>query len=159
MRVILLDIDGVLCTSRSHLCLGKTGYMLDWDPVGCGFIREACKTTGAKLVISSTWRKDHNLVDLFPRLKEFGLWEHLYCDPGESDDWRTAILSSGRHYEISLWLNEHPVESFAIIDDNDVFHGQLKEKLVLTDFEDGISSKNYRDLMNLFGVKIGRILG
>jgi hypothetical protein len=59
MKIIFLDIDGVLCTSRSHLSKhGRGGLMDAWDDVGALAIKRACEFgTNVKIVISSTWRK------------------------------------------------------------------------------------------------------
>ena len=58
MKIIFLDIDGVLCTSRSHLAKHGKGIMDEWDDVGALAIYRACKFgENVKIVVSSTWRK------------------------------------------------------------------------------------------------------
>jgi len=59
MKVIFLDIDGVLCTMRSHFAYaeGKGGLMHDWDVISCLLLRRLCEKHNLKLIISSSWRQ------------------------------------------------------------------------------------------------------
>jgi hypothetical protein len=155
-KIVFLDLDGVLCTSRSHAAHGTGKTMLEWDRTGVALIKKICKLTGAKIVISSTWRHLIHHKDLFPALKRHGLWDLLYSEPILTEDWRTPNLHEGRGAEIMNWLSKHLQfgEKFVIIDDVNVFSEfpGLEQNLVLTNFDDGIL---YRDYFNALKILNG----
>ncbi len=149
MKVIFLDIDGVLCTLRSHLAYhGVGGCWWDWDPVGCEVIKRCCKA-GVKLVISSTWRLNcpspmDDSSDLGLLLGKHGLREFIYM-PG----WRTPTdWKAKRGGEIQQWLDAHPdVTDYRILDDDsDMLDSQMLN-FIKTDGLDGIPSLKMIDLM------------
>lgn len=115
MKVIFLDIDGVLNSQRTCLAMGgipsgmKKNAVKFLDPLAISMIRETCKLADAKIVLSSTWRKCRDFKEY---AKEFNL---PIID-------RTASHSnkgSLRGYEIEDWLENHvEVTHYAIIDDD-----------------------------------------
>lgn len=62
MKVIFLDIDGVLCSYRSSIAYGGFPICLDknhikkFDHVAVNLIKKLCHETKSKIIISSTWR-------------------------------------------------------------------------------------------------------
>jgi hypothetical protein len=105
MKVIFLDIDGVLnCKTTPNP--RKLPYIV--DPPLLERFKRVVATTGARVVLSSTWRYDpaglfsaqHRgipFLDAIPDLPE-----------------------QPRRDEIRAWLAEHPeVERFAVLDDED----------------------------------------
>lgn len=153
MQIVFLDLDGVLCTSRSHAAHGKGKMMLEWDKTGAALIRKICKLTEAKIVISSTWRHDVHHKDLFPALKKHKLWDFLYSDPMTTENWRTPNLKEGRGAEIMNWLGENSGigQKFVIVDDSDVFHKfpGLTQNFVQTDFDDGLLYRHYLEILKI----------
>ncbi len=146
MKIIFLDIDGVLCTRRSHLAYGKEGGIWhEWDPLACHAINRACQK-GVQIVISSTWRKFTD--DLMPQLIKHDLMKYL-----RQPNWHTPIGSSAtsRGMEISLYLEEdsnQDIEDYLILDDDiDMLEHQMK-KFVQCDGEDGMTSDNIKRLLN-----------
>jgi hypothetical protein len=117
MKIIFLDIDGVLNTTK---LIKKFGFDFI-DDILVAIVARVVRETNAKIVLSSTWRiqeKDKNIVvqslaqhnlelhDSTPVIKRSGAWE--------SGGWVR------RSEEIQAWLNENPhVQKFAIIDDFD----------------------------------------
>lgn len=147
MRIIFLDIDGVLCTRRSHLAYGKEGGIWhEWDPLGCHVLHRAC-TYDAWIVVSSTWRKPMHQDDLFEMLKKHSLFGYVYFP-----DWSTPVLDGPRGAEIAAWLAKHPeVTDYRILDDDhDMLDSQTK-KCIFTDPEDGMTSDNIKKLLNWAG--------
>jgi hypothetical protein len=66
MKVIFLDIDGVLDSYRSCLAYGNyphsnTVYEL-FDDVAVSLLRNFCKDNDIKLVLSSCWRRFDGLT-------------------------------------------------------------------------------------------------
>jgi hypothetical protein len=140
MKVIFLDIDGVLNSGDNMRALhrlkvnhgiGETrdqhGQLFDDRCVN--FLDCIIRETGAKLVISSTWRRagldkmksmwnDRGLpgevIDITPTTQDPEICER-YFQPG-----------ADRGYEIQEWLENHPeVEQYVILDDDsDMLHHQ-----------------------------------
>jgi len=130
MRIIFLDIDGVLASFDylriiSHLKEknpDKYGYAFDLRCVkNLQWILNECPDV--KIVISSSWKfmKLHNLLDMW-KIREL---------PGEIIDVTPDLLhtpiETSRGMEIDEWLSKHPeVERYVIIDDDsDMLESQL----------------------------------
>lgn len=159
MRVIFLDIDGVLNSEayartleEKHRQLGHTSEV----PCGCfklfshidrdavSRLNRLVAETSAKIVVISTWRKKFGVPELQALLVDHGLvGEVIATTP---DGYRTPELRQGlapdarifRGHEIDFWLQQHPeVDGFVILDDDSdmVMHGN---RLVQTDCEEGL---------------------
>ena len=118
MKILFLDIDGVLNSTRT--CVAFGGYPMElkhiaaFDQVAIRLIQRLCDSAGVQVVLSSAWRLHCDFKDVGAAL---GL---PIID-------RTPSLSGNRGSEIARWLSEHPeVEQYAIIDDDgDMLDGQL----------------------------------
>jgi hypothetical protein len=154
VKIIFLDIDGVLnkvdtpgvpYTEPDELLL------IPIDATCMARLNRLVVETGAKIVISSSWRKFTRWEDLWPALATYGLVAEivgetpdLINDPVWLDRHRTRdgapfmyeMLERGM--EIWEWLKDHPeVTEFVILDDcSDMW--RLKGNLVLTDPIDGL---------------------
>jgi hypothetical protein len=104
MRVIFLDIDGVLNCSRTSN-LRKFPYVV--DSALLARLLSLRRRTDAEVILSSTWRYDP--VGLLAA-KHFGIpFSDVIPDlPGEP-----------RKKEIVTWLAAHDVERYVVIDDED----------------------------------------
>lgn len=143
MKIIFLDIDGVLCTTRSHAAHLESGLMQHLDPIGCKMLDKICQKTGAKIVISSTWRHHHDRGSMLCILQNAG-----FALPDFHKDWKTpAKMSATRGEEIKLWLLDHPeVTQYAILDDNSDMLTEQMPFLVLTPTHDGILWQHAEEL-------------
>lgn len=59
MTVIFLDIDGVLCTPlsvRLNWLFRRPMERPFFDPIALGLLRRLVRRTGARVVLSSSWR-------------------------------------------------------------------------------------------------------
>jgi len=109
MKVIFLDVDGVLNTIRSVGIFGS-GYLCEKSIM---LIRHIVDQTDAKIVLSSTWRKyPESKEQLDQALKNHELFIYDFT-PIISLDFPTP-----RNEEIKLWLEANPVNNFAILDDD-----------------------------------------
>ncbi len=148
-KVIFLDIDGVLCTRRSHLAYGKEGGIwYEWDTLAVEVIRKMAKK-GVIFVLSSTWRKPPHVEDFWKQWTKYGLEEHYLWER----DWMTPIGQGVRGEEIKDWLNRHPeVTDYKIVDDNNDMLEEQMSHCIFTDAEDGMTSDNIKKLLNWSGV-------
>jgi hypothetical protein len=105
MKVIFLDIDGVLNCKKTPNPR-KLPYIV--DPVLLARFTRLVESTGAKVVLSSTWRYDP--AGLFSA-KHWGI---------PFIDITPDMPHVPRCKEILGWLEKHPdVSRFAVIDDED----------------------------------------
>ena len=125
MKVIFLDIDGVLNSDEYVDRVKKTdiqGIERDIDIEKVKLLKRAIDETGAKVVLSSTWRYTKNASYLKGLLANYGI---------RVDS--TPYIQDKRGLEIKKWLSENQgVEDFLIIDDEifDSFDEELMKKLV-----------------------------
>jgi hypothetical protein len=115
MKVLFLDIDGVLNTPKM---LGRFG--MDFvDHILVALVARIVEETDCKIVLSSTWRIDEKDRMLAVReLAEHGL--EIHSDTPvitRSGGWESGGWVK-RHEEIRYWLDQNPVERFAILDDD-----------------------------------------
>lgn len=125
MKVIFLDIDGVLNSDEYVEKVKKSdiqGIERDIDIEKVKLLKRAIDETGAKVVLSSTWRYTKNARYLKELLANYGI---------RVDS--TPYIQDKRGLEIKKWLSENQgVEDFLIIDDEifDSFDEGLMKKLV-----------------------------
>jgi len=143
MKVLFLDIDGVLNSVRTCVAFGgypmKLEHIAAFDLVAIRLLHRLCDSAGVVVVLSSAWRLSHPFKEVGDAL---GL---PIID-------RTPSLPGPRGAEIAAWLAEHPeVETWAIVDDDaDMLDGQLP-RFVHTNGEDGMAWKDYAKLCEIFG--------
>lgn len=113
MKVIFLDIDGVLNSSKT--VDGNFGYP-ELDPRNIAVLQEIVSKTDAVLVLISSWKVDwlneegtasRSQEMIRYQLNQFGLdiYDH------------TADMTYNRGEGIINWLNVHEAESWCVLDD------------------------------------------
>ena len=125
MKVIFLDIDGVL-NSDEYLDKVKNsdiqGIERDIDVGKVKLLKRAIDETGARVVLSSSWRYTRNARYLKELLANYEIRVNS-----------TPYIQDIRGLEIKKWLSENQgVEDFIILDDEifDSFDEELIKKLV-----------------------------
>lgn len=143
MKIIFLDIDGVLCTIRAHIAQRQRGWMqaLDREAVGLlNRLHEAKSDVPVRYVLSSTWRlfRDREWMEQY--LKSYGWTGEFH------DHWSTTQDPNGhRGTEVAIWLKHHPeVTSWVAIDDDRDFHENQMAHLANTDGYDGLRWLDFR---------------
>ncbi len=165
LKILFLDIDGVLCTLRSHFAYGdKGGLMSAWDITCCQMIRRLCKKYNYKIVISSTWRNSTGRIKVLDYyLAMYGLIDYCYKYPDMvtgaerlklEDEWKTPnserIPGKTRGTEIKMWLDKHPeVTKYIIVDDDVDMLDEQKPYLIKTDTDEGFGSDNMMQAMKV----------
>lgn len=140
MKILFLDFDGVLNSKRWMATAGDVmpSSLLDHrnhvDMAAVARLERIVAATGAKVVISSTWRLIHPLSELKNILSKNGFTGDVIG--------MTPNSKGQRGNQIADWLNTNgPVESFVILDDSDdMVH--LMHKLVLTTWEHGLQDEH-----------------
>jgi len=140
MKVIFLDIDGVLNTKETYASIKKTQGSIGFfdiaiDLFRLGYLKEIIDQTDAKIVLSSSCRKlfIKESGKIVPAsLKSRNLYNLFYKHGIEIFDITPENLPS-REEEIKVWLsNNDDVEEFVIIDDDPTVFDELYSKLIQT---------------------------
>jgi hypothetical protein len=154
MRVLFLDVDGVL----NYRAIFGQGTPSPVCPTAFRRVREVVQATGAKIGLSSTWRRGTRGADRhLDKLERIGLFELTH------DDWRTPydLPARGdgpladypsRGDEIADWLSRHPeVAAYAIVDDDSDMLEEQRQFFVQTTFEDGMLDRHRDALIAILG--------
>jgi hypothetical protein len=145
MKIIFLDIDGVLNSGRwlasiPYKLLREQDTHVDrWvhmlDPAAVRLLNQIVERTGASIVVSSSWRYALDFERLVRELRSGGVsGEIIGC---------TAKCMGWRGHEIEEWLNSTHLsyESFVILDDDSDME-PLAHRLVQTTFSDGLQREH-----------------
>lgn len=104
MKIIFLDFDGVITTLKSN-------WKLDNEKMT--MIKEICDETGAKIVISSSWRRynlEQTLISLEKEVPKFILSEYVIGVTGRCYGFKYGNaekhISIERGNEIKIWIDE-----------------------------------------------------
>lgn len=144
MRVVFLDIDGVLNTlgwlyAHAHRADARDPQNMI-DPAHVAHLNTLTGRTGASLVISSSWRVLYPTHEMRVVLRRAGVTAPVID--------RTPHTGPRRGHEIAAWLKcraRHvgDVRSFVILDDNsDMEH--LCDRLVQTHIDVGLREEHVK---------------
>jgi hypothetical protein len=141
MKILFLDIDGVLNSKRSDYAFDGRPHdfsarqMAFFDMVAVALVRKLCAATGCSVVLSSDWRYnttahaaaaalDLPIMDITPMLHKVS-----------------------RGVEIHAWLGAHPeVTHYAIVDDINAMLPDQQRHFVQTDETCGLSLDDFHRL-------------
>lgn len=136
---------GVPVNDRVHLAPDDQAREI--DPEAVELLNEVIDRTGAKIVVSSSWRCSfETLADLRGCLIRAGIRNCIIS--------KTPYLNSERHKEVERWLSDmqHRVERYAVIDDSFGPIGALDEsRCVWTRFDRGMTRESVEALVRILG--------
>ena len=133
MKIIFLDIDGVLNNSR---CWGNRPAIKAFDKECIIAFNEIIDATKARIVISSSWRNLFTYDSLCDILRKVGVKGAIL------DVTPTVSIHRHRGAEIKAWLDTKlwpEINSFIILDDEADME-DLKDHLLQTDSYTGLTS-------------------
>jgi hypothetical protein len=156
MKVIFLDIDGVInsydnlyalnALYKLKLAVSRDEFGQLFDERCTRWLRYIIERTGAKIVISSTWRSA-GLVKMQTmwQIRELA-GEVIGCTPTYVDDYIINLHActnneADRGYEIQQWIEENKPERYCIIDDDRDMLGAQLPFFVRTDNRTGLDYK------------------
>lgn len=157
MKIIFLDIDGVLTSTKSLLMpdnvdvykkveneknvnIKEVALKLEFDKMAIMLINRLAEYSGAKIVISSNWRRNIGVENTYNKLLEQGIKKENFHE----DYYTISKMSSEKIHEIGFWLSDHPeVKEYVILDDHDISYN-YEGMQVLTSFDEGFSVYDYR---------------
>ena len=130
MKVIFLDIDGVLNCDRYIIESGCRG--VGFDPRCMTLLADIVRASGAKIVLTTSWRAhwSENEEECDVIGKEIN---SVFAEYGLSVYSKTPRRAYNREEEILAWLDENPeVMHFVVIDDMWLQHYALDAHIVRT---------------------------
>jgi hypothetical protein len=150
MNVIFLDVDGVLRTDASDRYWSEvTGEPIPqsvfdrlFSSHSISILNEIIYITGAKVVITSTWRVQHTLEELIQKFKIRGF-------RGEIID-KTNIIGN-RGEEIQEWLDTNSVNKYVVIDDSvkDILIHINSKRVVKIESNIGLNDSHFDSITDL----------
>lgn len=154
MKAIFLDIDGVLNSDEyfdkiSNLDIQGIEKEIDIEKVK--LLKEAINETGAKIVLSSSWRYTKKGQQLKELLSNY----EIYVES-------TPFIQNERGLEIKQWLSENQcIEDFVILDDEvfDSYDDVLTKKLVKISngngysYGEGLLPRDVKEIIKRLGRK------
>ena len=145
-KFIFLDVDGVLNDEATLM------QDSDINPDHVKRLRQIVESTGAKIVLSSSWRIGFNdkmeargpiSKTLFDALKKENLT--LFAKTVE-------LRSNSRSEEIEVFLKENKCDNFVILDDEDwdfEWKTFLRHNFVHTTFKNGLTDANVENAIRI----------
>lgn len=159
MKIIFLDIDGVLNGEYTNIYKKED---FDLDCKKAQLLKTLVRKTGAKIVLSSSWKRGwentlrrKRLLSFFAKngLKLYDVTPSLSGDDYEIIYAGKAIYEKdfSRGKEIKAYLNTHNISNYVIFDDIIDLGEDLKEHLVVTKFYygNGISKKDIKKALKI----------
>lgn len=159
MKVIFLDIDGVLnCSTSKSFChddLCGIIHGIDSDKVKR--LAKIVEATGAQIVLSSDWKDgwEKYYTTSKPSHVKY-LDNHLYKKGKLTIKDKTPKTNKGswfRGNEILTYLKTHPnIEGYVILDDtffDDFANKEIEEHLVLTNREVGLTDGDVKNAIKI----------
>ena len=150
---MLISANGVLNTNKTTRRLDCCSEFTFVDARKVLRLRDIVERTGAKLVLSSTWRLGamsgafflerealRELVAEFHRLR-CPLWFDVTPDLPHAKRWQ----------EINAWLMNHDTDDFIILDDVGEELKPFSDKLVLTDPREGLTKERAELAIQMLG--------
>lgn len=140
MKILFLDIDGVLNNDRSTYYPDKTlPYPLSVLDKKCiEFLNEIVERTKCKIVISSSWR--HHGIPAIQKLFDQMQMPEIY-DVTPDFFYKAPYYCRGD--EIKEWLDQHTdVTHYCILDDNYIILDEQTEHFVLVDEAVGLTNED-----------------
>lgn len=138
MKIIFLDIDGVLNSSQWFQGDGRVndrplGHL---DPAACARVQRICDATQARICVSSTWRLIHKRPKLVEMFRLRGITAEVV---GQTPQLPGSDQQRGD--EICLWLSKHPeVTKYIVLDDDSDMRG-VHHRFIQTSFAEGLTDE------------------
>ncbi|GAK73416.1 hypothetical protein RRU01S_38_00200 [Agrobacterium rubi TR3 = NBRC 13261] len=163
-KIIFIDIDGVLFPVKDHVTPGnavllaerQSGFLdgLRFKPEAVALVVKLAELSGAKLVLSSNWRRiwGSDADGLMRKLVAEGLPAELW-----HVDWYLPVLGlkPRKFDEIADWIGDHSPCRALIIDDDPILRGKIQNiGIVVTDEYHGFGFQDYRAACEYFGIEV-----
>lgn len=149
MKIVFLDIDGVLNSDdwyksgEAKKAYEKTKIVSDYhfDPNAWKLVEKLLIETGAKIVLSSSWR-NYNLEATLNDFKGTNFEVLNKYIVGITP--RSALRHRGNEIKTFIETTDIKIDKYVIIDDDTDFNTEQLPYFVRTDWFHGITEENYK---------------
>lgn len=144
-KFIFLDIDGVLIPAESVSMINHADFDDNekWNKKSINNLNELIKETGAKIVISSHYRKLKTMEEIKNKFKELGINASIV---GEISKGNNML----RGEEIQKYVDDNNIKDFVVIDDlSHDFNNFFPEKYVKPKTNIGFDKENLKKALNI----------
>ena len=165
MKLLFLDVDGVL---NYDMCDARVGVYYGVMPEKVKLLKQIIDATGAKIVLSSTWRRDIIVgmplevqtdpfaIELMSKLQAEGLRIYDMTSVEEKDSRRKAQIEELIH---EYRRSGQPVSHWVVLDD-DMFDGfddpDFSPHVVFTNyFDNGLTEKEVAEAIAILNAEVG----
>ncbi len=141
LKIIFLDFDGVISTHEK-------GMNLDTSKVA--LLEEILSATGAKIVVTSSWRiGTRNAEEFVEKLFNFHRSRDKVSNSSlfiDSIYDVTDTMGNDRGDEVQRWIDEHidQIEQYVILDDENDYLDEQLFNFVQTDEYEGLTSREVK---------------
>lgn len=154
MKIIFLDIDGVLNSSDYRKQLGIKYFSEIIDRRKMPLLKKIVDAADAKIVLSTSWRKFWSEGE--SQLDPVGQYiNDVFAENGLTVYSKTPVMEeSGRNAEIKAWLDgKWYVDNYVILDDKDFgWSPELRAHFIRTDLNgdglEGVQAQETIDVLN-----------
>ena len=154
MKIIFLDIDGVLNSSDYRKRLGIQYFSEIIDRRKMPLLKNIVDATDAKIVLSTSWRKFWSEGE--SQLDPVGQYiNDVFAENGLTVYSKTPVMEeSGRNAEIKAWLDgKWYVDNYVILDDKDFsWSPELRTHFIRSDLNgdglEGVQAQETIDVLN-----------
>ena len=158
MKIIFLDIDGVL-NNQAFLKTSQGFGENQLDPRNVAVLNKIVGATGAKIVISSSWRHIWDHEQIAKMMAKVG-----FTDASCVID-RTPVGENNRGMEVQEWVqldaermivnpDHQSIEAWVILDDVDEFLPEQKPHFVQTNPQTGLTGHDASEAISI--LRMGR---
>jgi len=151
VKILFLDIDGVINSSSSFIALGHSSYFegsdsgTNFSPISLKLLEKLCKKFDLKIYVHSTWARkcDHKWFK-----------EHIDIDV---EFLETFGYDEKREERIETGIRNYKPDDFIILDDQDLTRFFKKQAIVVNPLN-GLDAESYQQVCEYFGEKTKLIL-
>jgi hypothetical protein len=159
MKIIFLDIDGVLSTHKQYMMNKKKFWDKNpvakelkipypFDPKCVKIFNEVLDETGSEIVLSSDWKQHWNISDL-DRIFKFNGVNKSPIDLTTNDVVSFGNIVRNRAYQIGDYIQKNNLTNYVVIDDLNISSFMSitddQDKFVLTDDFEGIKKLSLKN--------------
>lgn len=127
--VIFLDIDGVLNNPATQQRSRRHERVFSADAVVA--LRNILEQTGARIVISSSWREDETRDEIVPAFEKNGLGDFTGRIMGSTPIMKELAEEVRRPEEIEEWIDTNAFRGPWLAIDDDPAVGRLKRRCIV----------------------------
>jgi histidinol phosphatase-like enzyme len=159
MKIIFLDIDGVLATHKQYMMNKKKFWDKNpvakelkipypFDPKCVKVFNEILDVTGADIVLSSDWKTHWELTDI-DKIFKFNGVKKSPIEFTTNDMVSFGNIVKNRAYQIGKYIQDHNITNYVVIDDLNISSFMSitndQDKFVLTDDFEGIKKLSLKN--------------